>query len=305
MTVMIPLRKRARGRWRDILPSIGIDPSYLTRKNGPCPLCQDGRDRWRFFDTGGDGTWNCRYCGGGLGIDLVMKFTGLPFKEAAQRIEAVIGTKPITVKPKAVINPRPKLRKIWCEAKPTMSGDIVDQYLRYRGIGLDLYPTCIRTASSLRYFDDDTTSAFPAMLAAVHDITGLVTIHRTYLAHNGSGKAPVEKPRKIVSKHGASPHIRLTPITTVMGIGEGIETALAAMKLFKVPTWSVLSTYGITTFEPPSEIKRLIVFADNDANGAGQKAAYELAARLSGQLAVEVKLPDLPSMDWNDVLRRR
>jgi putative DNA primase/helicase len=144
------------------------------------------------------------------------------------------------------------------------------------------------------------------MLAMLQDIAGKpATIHRTYLAHDGSGKAPVEKPRKIVSKHGKSPYVRLTPIMPTIGIAEGIETALAAMKLFSVPTWSVLSTYGITTFEPPATVNRLIVFADHDANGAGQRAAYELAARLTGQIAVEIKIPEHPGTDWNDVLRRQ
>jgi putative DNA primase/helicase len=180
----------------------------------------------------------------------------------------------------------------------------VDAYLRSRGVGLDQYPSCIRTAQSLRYFDDDATSTFPAMLAMVHDATGKpVTLHRTYLASDGSGKAPVEKPKKVVSSHGKGPHVRLAPIMPTMGIAEGIETALSATKLFQVPTWSALSTYGISTFEPLSEIKRLIIFGDHDTNGAGQKAAYELAARLAGQLAVEVKIPDQPGSDWNDVLR--
>ena len=38
-----PLRERCRGRWHGILPAIGIDRSYLTGKNGPCPLCPGGK----------------------------------------------------------------------------------------------------------------------------------------------------------------------------------------------------------------------------------------------------------------------
>ena len=34
-------------------------------------------------------------CHGGNGISLVMKFTGLPFQEAARRIERVIGETPV------------------------------------------------------------------------------------------------------------------------------------------------------------------------------------------------------------------
>jgi putative DNA primase/helicase len=300
----IPLRDRARGQWPLILRSIGIDDSHL-KKGAPCPMC-GGTDRFVFFDTNGDGTWYCRGCGKGSGCDLVMRFRGLEFRDAAKLIEEQIGGKPIeqqATKPDP--DPRVKLRKMWAESQPTVPGDVVDIYLRSRGVGLDSYPSCIRTASSLRYWDNDATSAFPAMLAMVHDVAGkAVTIHRTYLAHDGGDKAPVEKPRKIVSKHGRGPQVRLAPVEPVMGIAEGIETALAAAKLFSVPVWSVLSTYGIETFEPPTRIEKLIVFADNDSGGAGQRAAHTLAARFSGQFAIEIRIPD-QSGDWNDIIRAR
>src|SRR6516165_5952154 len=289
------------GRSRSLNLRIGI-----TGKNAPCPMC-GGRDRFKFFDTDGNGTWFCRQCSpeGGAGADLVMRFHGLAFRDAAKLIEEHVGSLVAYAKPKPSPDPRPRLCKLWADAKPTVQGDIVDTYLRSRGVGLDVYPDTIRTAQSLRYYDDDAAGTFPAMLAVVHDLTGKpVTIHRTYIAPDGSGKAPVEKPRKIACRHGRSPHVRLAPVMSTMGIAEGIESALSAMKLFRTPTWSVLSTYGIETFEPPVEIERLIVFADNDANGAGQKAAYALAVRLSGRIVVEVKFPKEPGTDWNDALRR-
>src|SRR5258707_3591149 len=90
---MPSLPQRARGRWHGILPAIGISEKFLKRKNGPCPLC-GGKDRWRFTDIGGKGTWYCNNCHGGNGIALVMKFKGLPFQEAAQCIERVLGEAP-------------------------------------------------------------------------------------------------------------------------------------------------------------------------------------------------------------------
>ena len=89
-----------------------------------------------------------------------------------------------------------------------------------------------------------------------------------------------------------------------MGIAEGIETALAAGKLFGIPTWSVICANGIRGFEPPPECRRLIVFADHDQHGVGQRAAQELARRLTG-IAVEIQLPDQVGTDWNDVLLER
>jgi putative DNA primase/helicase len=87
-----------------------------------------------------------------------------------------------------------------------------------------------------------------------------------------------------------------------LGISEGIETSLAASRIFGIPVWSALDAGGLEKFAPPPGIKRLIIFGDNDENGVGQRAAYALAARLSGRIAVEVKIPDQSDTDWNDVL---
>jgi len=99
--------------------------------------------------------------------------------------------------------------------------------------------------------------------------------------------------------------VRLAFPDDVLGVAEGIETALAAAQLFGIPTWSALDAGGVERFEPPAEVERLIVFGDNDVNGAGQRAAYALAARLSGRLKIEVKIPEKPGTDWNDVLLGR
>jgi putative DNA primase/helicase len=141
------------------------------------------------------------------------------------------------------------------------------------------------------------------MLAMVTDATGKpATIHKTYISTDGE-KAPVDKVRMFCA--GAVPAggaVRLAIPGPVMGIAEGIETALAAMKMFGIPTWSALNAGGVERFEPPVETKRLVVFGDNDANGTGQRAAYALAARLSGNFEIEVRIPETPDTDWNDVL---
>lgn len=147
-------------------------------------------------------------------------------------------------------------------------------------------------------------SYHPAMLAMVSDVTGKpATIHKTYITTVGS-KAAVEKVRMFCpGSRPAGGAVRLAEVAPVLGIAEGIETALAAARLHSVPTWSALDAGGVERFEPPAEVKCLVVFGDNDINGAGQRAAYALAARLSGRLEIEVKIPEKPDTDWNDLLR--
>lgn len=87
--------ERAQGRWREILNRFGVDRSYLRNRHGPCPLC-GGKDRFRFDDRDGSGSYFCNQCGAskgdGAGIRLLMKFRDWDFKTAAAEVDRLIGT---------------------------------------------------------------------------------------------------------------------------------------------------------------------------------------------------------------------
>ena len=55
----------------------------------------------------------------------------------------------------------------------------------------------------------------------------------------------------------------------VLGLAEGIETALAAHEIFGIPVWAAISANGVLSFEPPHSVKRLEIFGDNDSNFVG------------------------------------
>jgi putative DNA primase/helicase len=129
-------------------------------------------------------------------------------------------------------------------------------------------------------------------------------LHRTYLTDDGH-KAPVKEPRLLmpglIAKGSA---IRLTPPGEVLGIAEGIESALSASALFGVPCWAAGNASLMAAWQPPAEARRIIVFGDNDASYAGQAVAYGLARRLgSDECVVEVQIPAEVGADWNDVHR--
>src|ERR1700730_11381374 len=107
ITKTVSTKERARGRWREILPALGIAESFLTGRNCPCPMC-GGRDRFRFLDhrgQDGDGMWVCNQCQPQPrpAMDLVTAFTGKPFREAARTIEDILGNRPAILQPQSLI----------------------------------------------------------------------------------------------------------------------------------------------------------------------------------------------------------
>jgi putative DNA primase/helicase len=302
----LDVRTVAAGRWRGILLGLGMDERTLSGKHGPCPLC-GGRDRFRFDDKGGKGTYFCSGCGAGDGVRLAMGLTGLDFKETAQQIERLAGVvQPLAGKAERTDGDKlAALRRVWRESKPIHRGDEAEQYLLGRGLRLHDLPESIRVHSALRYRDDEHQGTYPAMLATITAPDGrAVSLHRTYLQE--ARKAPVATPKKLMQGlplSGAA--IRLTAVSDVLGIAEGIETALAAFELFEVPVWSCVSAQGIESFEPPEGVREVIVFSDHDANFAGQAAAYRAAHRLKLKgFGVEVIVPPEQG-DWLDELNRR
>ena len=79
------------GRWESILTSIGVAADFLSAKHGPCPICTTGKDRFRFDNKGGRGTWFCSHCGAGDGFALMQKINGWAFPQAAREVERVLG----------------------------------------------------------------------------------------------------------------------------------------------------------------------------------------------------------------------
>jgi hypothetical protein len=82
------VRAAARGQWESILGKF-MDASLLSNKHGPCPGC-GGRDRFRFDDKDGEGSFICSQGGGGNlagdGINLLEHVTGKDWKECVNLV---------------------------------------------------------------------------------------------------------------------------------------------------------------------------------------------------------------------------
>lgn len=294
----------AIGRWPGILQSLGVDPAYLSKRHGPCPICA-GKDRYRFDDKDGRGIWYCSHCGAGDGFRLLQRLQGWSFGEAARQVDRIVGT----VRPGPVMPERTEaskvraLAQVWEASRAVVDGDPVWRYLNQR-LGIEQVPGGLRLHPGLRYTDEDgrDLGCFPAMLGKIQypDGTG-VSIHRTYLTDEGH-KAPVPQPKKIMAgKPLNAGAVRLGEVEAALGIAEGIETALAASRRFGVPVWAATNAVLLEAWVPPAGVERVLIAGDNDASYTGQAAAFRLARRLVQEgLAVEIQIPGQVGKDWAD-----
>ena len=94
--------------------------------------------------------------------------------------------------------------------------------------------------------------------------------------------------------------VRLAAAGDVLGLAEGIETGLSAMKLFDVPVWCVLGAARMHTVFVPDTVRELHIFADADEAGS---AAVERTVEAHRRRRVIVHRPLSPGQDFNDVQR--
>ncbi len=165
-------------------------------------------------------------------------------------------------------------RRLWRSAI-SVPGTIGENFLRERGLPTRP-PASIRFLPSYRYDSRRPRSTLPCLIAAAEAPTReIVGVQPTFLHPSGRRKANVEFPRRAIGPLGAS-MLRLALAAPALGIGEGFEKAWAAQLLFGEPVWVTLGADRFGVVNWPNDVKRLTIYADNDAPGL--KAARELRA---------------------------
>jgi hypothetical protein len=191
--------------------------------------------------------------------------------------------------------------RLWQEAAPA-DGTVAERYLRTRGIR-DAIPETLRFHPNCPH---PSRTTLPALVAAVADVgMKFRGIHRIFLRGDGLGKSAIE-PSKASLGLMAGGMVPLTPFTTTLAIGEGIETTLSVMTaLFGDPRFesysfaAALSTSGLRTLQIPTVVRQLVILADRDE--PGERAAQALALKaLRGCRQVRIARPT-GGKDFNDM----
>lgn len=195
-------------------------------------------------------------------------------------------------------------RRLFAMSQP-IGGTLAATYLRGRAITSLSDVTALRYHPRCYYRPDEhsPTEIWPAMVASVTDLAGRQTgAHRTWLAPDGSGKAPVETPRRAMGNllgHG----VRFGVAGEVLAAGEGIETVMSVrMALPRMPMLAALSAAHLAAILFPATLRRLYVLRDRDPAGDGARDNLIARAESAGIEAVSVSPVE---EDFNDDLRRR
>ena len=127
-----------------------------------------------------------------------------------------------------------------------------------------------------------------------------IAVLRTFLSRTGTGKAPVEPERMILGRcRGGA--VRLG--TAQPGQWLVIETALSVTQACSLTAWAALSAGGIRKLLLPREATHVVICADHDTSGVGERAARDTAERfLREGRHIHIAMPPEPETDFNDIL---
>ena len=304
----------------------------------PCPKTGDGKTKFRFFkdfaETGGG--YHNDYGPMPDGIEVLTWYTDQSKSEVLDMLTDIVGgdriqyVNPTQTKPKRreycsqeEAKRRSELiKKVYSESQP-IAGTLAETYLRSRGIKSFTpsdYLCCVgnnlRFHPSLPYREDDNSpwQRFPALLAVVRDKNGKpLTLHRTFLKPDGTGKAPVSRPKMVLAppRDMRGGFIMLDKPTHMpdgghfVALTEGIENGLAVREGTGAPVWVGISDRLMAMVNLPSTVRACAVFSDIDTSGAGQRAASDFKAN---NAAVDVmNYPPRSKeqkVDWNDIYQR-
>ena len=326
------IKQKASHRWLEILSTLAPALRPALEKPGqhvPCPV-HGGRDGFRLFkDVNESGGGICNTCGNFPdGFSVLQWVNGWSFRQSLEAVSISLGLIPgrqkvvslqDRVPPPGKRNSlqgaerrRKNLLAVWEQSTEIRADDPAHEYLcrRIPGIEISEIPSLkivLRYHARLPYYEDFKLLAhYPALIAAIQNVRGRVaSLHRTYLNKDG-GKASVSSPKKVMSPvipggtRGAA--VKLFPVCGILGLTEGIETALGVHAARGLPVWACVSANGLEAVELPSVVREVAIFGDNDISGRGQEAARNLAKRLLQEdRKVDVLIPEKPGTDWLDV----
>ncbi|EMG9219896.1 toprim domain-containing protein [Enterobacter hormaechei] len=283
--------KAATGLWPQLLPALGISINACGR-HGACPVC-GGKDRFRFDNQDGRGTWLCNQCGAGDGLNLVEKALAVNTKEAAVRVAGMLGTLPQAT-PAGPGKPEDKAsaQTDAAERAQALIAAAVSRTDNAYLLSKRLHDTQALTLS-------DALRCGGIMFAAGDLLVPLTgedgTAVNVQLISTAGDKRTLPGGRVKGAWHLAG-----RPDGKTLWLTEGYATGLTVHRLTGQAVYVALSANNLPALA--AQLRQvypdalMLIAADRDGNGTGQLKAEEAAKSCGGKAA----LPPVNG-DWNDV----
>jgi putative DNA primase/helicase len=273
---------------RDLAARLGLRRS-AGGWTGRCPAC-GYKTGLRLSEKGGRALWWCASCQDQAAVTAAITGEASPAAPAAPEPGA------------EALDRQAAALRLWDAALPRQ-GTPVDYYLARRLPGADLAP--LRDVAFLPQAKHPGGSRHLCMVALLRDQAGRpVAVHRTFLAPGGAGKAQLD-PAKMTLGPVRGAAVRLHAAADRLVIGEGIESALAAGHLLRIPAWAAVSAGNLRdSLALPPAVREVTIAADHDPPGLA--AAQAAAARWKAEgRAVRIAKPEKPRADFADLLVER
>jgi Toprim domain/CHC2 zinc finger len=293
---MIPsdlIERASAVRIEDEIERRGIKLVGWVDRCGPCPQC-GGKDR--FSINVRKQVFLCRGCAArGNVIALVRFLDGCGFLEALEYLTGEWAPAPSRPAPAATDALRDDdrdaralilARQIAFELRPIL-GSPGETYLRdVRKIVTSAIEDVLERTDGVGwhpavYFNEPGPTLHGRKLGC---IVGVMTDPTTAMPTGGISRTYIHEGQKVTKAKSLGPAgiVRLSldeDGLEGLHIAEGLESAFSAMSKGFRPMWATGSTALMAKFPVLSGIEALTIIADHDANGAGERAAAEVASR--------------------------
>lgn len=284
------------GAWRQTMENYGCHlPSG--RHHGPCPVC-GGKDRFRFDDKDGRGTWFCSQCDpqSGGGLLLLSRFLGKPTIEVANEL---LGNTPERSRAPVYRSfvSDDQIRKANHEqarkgAEALLASSELRQHHYMSDRGLD--GQWLVNGEPIMGRDRSVIQPGELLLVPAYKAEGdgsmLVNVQKI--------KANKEK-RPIYGGDMAAVYHKLDGHQKLIAIAEGYATGVTVNQVTGATTYCAFNTGNLAAVSAWVADQHpgvpVVFFADNDEHGAGLRYAKDAAAPIGATVALPPELGD-----WDD-----
>lgn len=302
--VIRDVKLKANGQWQNILSNLGAEVPLNTHT--ACPHC-GGKDRFRFDDKDGNGTFICNQCGSGDGLDLVQRVLGGSVTEAAYEVAGMIGIDTRSGNPPAYRSHEVKAQQDALKAQQAqnLANEQIEKHKRFTA----RYSHTIANAKQgesdylkAKGFDSTTVTLLTdgSLIIPLIDTDGTIIAAQT-IKPNGEKRLLLDS-----AKNGSYyPLSEPVNVFTVI-IAEGLATAMTcqliqpeAHTVAAIDAGNLVHVAKVMRTKYPES--QIIIAGDNDIkpdqDNTGKLAAEKAAQAVNG---IAVLPPTEDKADWDD-----